>query len=736
MRKLIFVVVLCLLWSGNLWAGSHPKVTLKDQNGNLTTDSGYPVSVRKSCGKCHDIDFIANGYHFQQGRLALMEPEVYKKNYYDKYIDKKGKHLLPKKLSAVVDGGMYGNLEICPHPSPLNAENASNPGNIGLTTPKWDTHCGLCHLGGGPMEKDRSDKWLYNKTQAQIEKELKSGTIPGDYVLWNKEEKQFKPFSWNKYGIHNVSEPSCFICHSKLTGKNRNGLLHYREAIGDHYFAAANTLGGLLADSYNSKTGKLNYNMSIDVDKNKPGIQIDSNIIGQPDDTNCAQCHAGWTDDVDKDGKFTPKDVIIQFLDPKTLQSETPKNGWVWFYNDNDKDEDGIAKRIDIHKDMGLGCIDCHSPVGDTNRKKPSHDFAKGNTGPLHRVRWHQLAGTASCEKCHDDALSQHIPVFGPSLNARRHLDKISCTLCHISKRYSFEAKLIDETAPLYSADYDPKTKIITTEDVFIGMPYLGGNTEKGFYADLGLLPERKTDGSVTWKYKPVNAAGLPYFLENSTGSFKVAPERYLLQALKVDANLSTFYVFRGDKERIGDSNYLNLHPAVGIMAKDKALNNGTSHLAYALPNYIDVNFNDRYDKADVAITDDVSLGGNKKDGIPEINSFAEVKAAIFTLSKIIEKATNKPHVTVKLSTSFNPFSMSHNVRPKNQALSCFDCHGEEGKLSGHMFTSKASLYYPYDPKAVKAGYVELDFPRTLTEQNLADRIKEKMLKTGFGKDK
>ena len=50
-------------------AMDHTNIVLKDRLGNpLTVDSTEPYSPRQTCGTCHDVDSIANGYHFQQGR--------------------------------------------------------------------------------------------------------------------------------------------------------------------------------------------------------------------------------------------------------------------------------------------------------------------------------------------------------------------------------------------------------------------------------------------------------------------------------------------------------------------------------------------------------------------------------------------------------------------------------------------------------------------------------------------
>jgi hypothetical protein len=107
MRKYLSVALGFIL-TYSVAAFGHPAVTLKDQFGNPVTESKLPVDVRQSCSGCHDVDFIASAYHFQQGRLAILSSDVYKK-YYERYGDKEFTHGLPEKLSSL-DMGMYGKL--------------------------------------------------------------------------------------------------------------------------------------------------------------------------------------------------------------------------------------------------------------------------------------------------------------------------------------------------------------------------------------------------------------------------------------------------------------------------------------------------------------------------------------------------------------------------------------------------------------------------------------------------
>lgn len=108
MRRLLSATLVFIVSSSLNAFATHPNVELKDQFGNPVVESHLPVDVRKSCGACHDVDFIATAYHFQQGRLAILSPEVYKK-YYERYGDTQFTNGLPKELTAL-DMGMYGKL--------------------------------------------------------------------------------------------------------------------------------------------------------------------------------------------------------------------------------------------------------------------------------------------------------------------------------------------------------------------------------------------------------------------------------------------------------------------------------------------------------------------------------------------------------------------------------------------------------------------------------------------------
>jgi hypothetical protein len=65
-------------------AAEHPHVPLRDTLGNhLTANAAVPYSPRQTCGVCHDIDEISDGYHFQQGRQDSAGDIITKDDYFD-----------------------------------------------------------------------------------------------------------------------------------------------------------------------------------------------------------------------------------------------------------------------------------------------------------------------------------------------------------------------------------------------------------------------------------------------------------------------------------------------------------------------------------------------------------------------------------------------------------------------------------------------------------------------------
>ena len=630
----------------------------------------------------------------------------------------------------------------------------TNPGLVDLTTPDYAGKCGMCHPGGGPMEKDRSDNFLYKKSLSDIKSEMDSGVIPGDYATFR--DGKFQPFEWKiKVGnqtINNTMAPACFLCHSKLPAINsHNGILNFRMAVIQRYFAGADTAASGMATENSDKT--FTYNSSLDVDTSTDGLQINHNVIGRSEDKHCGQCHGGGWDDINGDGKINPMDFVIQVKDPKYVQPDFMKEAKVWYFDKNITDGNGVPKNVEVHQWADYvgqqnvkGCVDCHYPVEHryigtgyfptTTVLTPSHDFAKGNAGPAHSVMWHQLAGTARCENCHTNPADFHTAYFGPA--AKTHIDKIACTTCHIGKKYFYRVKLIDWTLPMWVVNGNGENI------VFKGLDkngYLYGDPQNGTWPDVAWFPQRDPNtGEVTWKLKSVNAMGVLYFEDNSQGEFKPVFVRYLVKAFRLDPDLPTKYIlvklgFDGKPVRNGDKGIFTFKVKKNsVIADDLDLQSGDWGLWRAIPNYIDVNLNGQYDEGvDVQIKDDTGLFKDQPDGTPEINTKIEVEAAVNTLQKIIARATGKSNVVVKVAATTDAFAMTHNIRPAYEALTCADCHGGRGvELGGKFFNRTTPLYFRYDPEVEKAPYFDKKVDSAPTETAYADYVKEELISIGY----
>ncbi len=630
------------------------------------------------------------------------------------------------------------------------------------------------------MEKDRSDKFLSEKSLSDIQAIFDAGKIPGDYATWSKKNKKFVPFEWkisvNGTEINNTMAPACFYCHSKAALGNgiqsaAKGTLMFRMAVlgkltgGKHYFAAADTLGGLLGTVGDNNT--INYYGSL-FDSN--GDFKGENIVGKSDKA-CAHCHGVFQfDDFDNDTKITPLDFVKAAKDPMYMHPDAMKEAMVWQFSDNFTDENGVPKNIDIHKKLLVEegkttadkvCVYCHSSVSHEYQGEgyapsseywfASHNFAKGSCGPAFGVMWDQLAGSLTCVKCHKNPADFHSKRFGPA--AKVHMDKVACTTCHIGKKYFYRVKLIDWTLPMVAfngqpVDPDNATDIASKIAGLDKHGYLYGDPVNGKYEDIAWLPERDFEtGKVTWKLKPVNAMGVLLFEDNSSGEYKPVLARYLAKVFKVDPNLPTKYLKvkldNGTLARVDGAidpdtgqpiKILDIKPGVGKISEDQDLASGNYTLWRATPNYIDVNLNGQYDNGtDIQITDDTGLAGTT-DGDPEINTKEEVEAAINTLKKVIASATGKTDVDVKLVATSDAFGMSHNIRPASEALDCTDCHAVKSSdvLNGPLVENRTPLYFPYDPEVENAAYFDKKIDRMPTELEFAEHTKEELIAAGY----
>ena len=121
-----------ILWSILLAASPllandfHPGYPLLDQQENRVIDSGKPLSTIKTCGACHDTDYIqAHSDHADAGAAQLGQPD--------------GLH--PWDAGP----GFFGAW------NPIDYDPTDNPSTGQPNTNAWLKRYGARHIGGGPV---------------------------------------------------------------------------------------------------------------------------------------------------------------------------------------------------------------------------------------------------------------------------------------------------------------------------------------------------------------------------------------------------------------------------------------------------------------------------------------------------------------------------------------------------------------------------------------------------------
>ena len=185
-------------------ARGHLPIPLRDTLSNvIAVGATAPYSGRQTCaGSCHvhDVDYIVNGLHFQQGRT-----------------DTAGN--IATGDDAFGDGrwwnfsrGRYGRwiagLD-------LTSKNNTDPLKIGITSFAWIRDCGGCHAGGGPGEFDRDGFRYFDISTGRFGFEALGKTwddvrLDGDYSVLDMATGEVIAARWDQTGVYS---PDCLFCH-------------------------------------------------------------------------------------------------------------------------------------------------------------------------------------------------------------------------------------------------------------------------------------------------------------------------------------------------------------------------------------------------------------------------------------------------------------------------------------------------------------------------------------------
>ncbi len=429
-KRFIFFTVLFTLLTGQVFSESlHPDVKLLDQNGNPVISSDLPVSTIKTCGTCHDAEYIAsNSYHSTVG--------------FDKNAD-----------DETIDPGFFNNWDPVIYHRMMNDELKN--GNLGLAN--WVMTYGKRHVGGGPAEFNQSMKKL-NAPNAQ------SSNTESHWL--NPETKTIEPWNWQNSGI---VEMNCFLCHTPNPDNQAR-----MDALEQGHFKWANTatLTGIAiknGDHYRYNTNSIN-----------PDGTVKRSVfqVTDPSNENCGLCHG-----LVKDDESHP--VVLTECTPENWSTMTtgqifsPQRISDSGLNLENKSE--LAYAWDVHAERLVNCVDCHFSINnpiyyqesaltrpahlnfDARRMdiddyllRPSHDFAfgPGNHNPESNTFSNNMR---RCESCHNiEATHDWLPY------KERHMQTMTCESCHIPHIRSTAKQTVDWT--MIHPDGTPRTECRGTD--------------------------------------------------------------------------------------------------------------------------------------------------------------------------------------------------------------------------------------------------------------------------------
>ena len=404
----------------------HPTFALLDKNGENVLTSGNPVSTMKTCGQCHDTEFIqSHAFHSDLGLSDYTEAGGYNSS-----------------------TGTFGKW------NPLVYRFLSQEGDerVDLTTPEWLEKYGDRVVGGGPATTSRDGRPLESLPASANDVETSILDANGNSQAWD----------WKASG---TMEMNCFLCHlEKPDTASRESFIR------EGKFGGANTatLIGIGIVSFDNSANTWSYTANAFDESGK--LKADFIKIQDPTNENCAACHG----------------EIHTSKDPLTIRAgdlgypQTAMTGQVISAQKmsqsgvNLSGKDRLDHSWDIHAERQLKCTYCHyalnNPAHADERlkeepdhlkydprvldiseylQKPDHNFARGQSAQYNVAP--ELKGTMRrCDSCHDASVghADWLPYID------KHMAAVACETCHIPKMYAPAIQSYDWT--VLTADGQP----------------------------------------------------------------------------------------------------------------------------------------------------------------------------------------------------------------------------------------------------------------------------------------
>lgn len=400
----------------------HPTFPLLDAEGRNVLSSGAAVSTMRTCGDCHDTEFIEqHSFHVDLGLSDVGRTDLALARPWDS------------------SRGLFGRWD------PLTYRTLSPEGaeRMDLTTAEWLMLLGGRVAGGGPATTARNGEPL-----TALEPDA---THPEAALL--DPEGTPQPWDWAASG---VVEMDCFLCHlSDPDTAARAETL----AAGD--FGWANT-ATLLGTGVVTRTAE-GFIWQAGAFDDEGELKPEHVRIQDPTNDNCAACHGVVHTDAQSPLQLEPCDPA----NPQTattgqvVSAQTVANSGL-----NLEDKASLTRAWDVHAERQVKCTDCHyalnNPVHaqesaganpehllyDPRRlelgeylKRPDHNLARGASAQF-TVAAEQKGSMRRCESCHD-AQATHADWLPYT---ERHLEELACESCHIPQMHAPALESIDWT--------------------------------------------------------------------------------------------------------------------------------------------------------------------------------------------------------------------------------------------------------------------------------------------------
>ncbi len=400
----------------------HPTFALLDSDGVNVLESGLAVSTMKTCGECHDTEFIVS--HSYHADLGLSDYKA-------------------TSDSWNASDGLFGEFD----PIGYRYLSAEGDERLDLTTPDWLMTYGWRVPGGGPAVYSRSGKPLVS---------LSPDAENPEASAYDRKTDSFKAWDWSRSG---VMEMNCFLCH--MESPNNEARI---SAIQRGDFGWANTATLVGTGIVNrSSLGVHGFAWNADAFNANGELKEEFVQLQDPTNENCAACHGEIHED-----PIAP--LMLNACD--ATQTQTATTGQVIASQKisesglNLNDKASLDRAWDIHAERALKCTDCHfslnNPAHALDKKAanpehltydprkleigeylqmPEHNFARGVSAQF-RIAPELKSTMRRCESCHDTGKAH----AGWLPYNDRHMQVIACETCHIPKMYAPAYASVDWT--------------------------------------------------------------------------------------------------------------------------------------------------------------------------------------------------------------------------------------------------------------------------------------------------